>query len=43
MMIKIGEFFMIRELHQKGWSITAISKETGFDERVTFKMDNIAG
>ncbi len=21
MMIKIGEFFMIRELHQKGWSI----------------------
>ncbi|SEH76883.1 hypothetical protein SAMN05192559_1044 [Halobacillus karajensis] len=27
MMIKIGEFIMIRELFQKGWSITAISKE----------------
>lgn len=30
-MIKIGEFTMIRELFQKGWSITAISNETCFD------------
>ncbi|WP_053217944.1 IS21 family transposase [Virgibacillus senegalensis] len=36
-MIKIGEFIMIRELFQKGWSITAISKETGFDPKTIRK------
>ncbi|QDP42132.1 IS21 family transposase [Radiobacillus deserti] len=39
-MIKIGEFFMIRELHQKGWSITAISEETGFDPKTIRKYIN---
>jgi hypothetical protein len=28
-MLKIGEFFMIRELYQKGWTQTAIAKEIG--------------
>ncbi|MGY4110989.1 hypothetical protein ACVIJU_001253 [Aeribacillus sp. SP014] len=26
-MLKIGEFFMIRELYQKGWTQTAIAKK----------------
>lgn len=36
-MIKIGEFMMIKELHKKGWSITAISSETGFDPKTIRK------
>ncbi len=36
-MIKIGEFFMIRELYQKGWTITAISEKTGFDPKTIRK------
>ncbi|QSS99775.1 IS21 family transposase [Pontibacillus sp. ALD_SL1] len=36
-MVQIGEFFMIRELYQKGWSITAISEETGFDPKTIRK------
>ncbi|MYL65487.1 IS21 family transposase [Bacillus hwajinpoensis] len=36
-MVQTGEFFMIRELFQKGWSITAISDETGFDPKTIRK------
>jgi transposase len=36
-MPKIGEFFMIRELYQKGWTQTAIAKETGFDRKTIRK------
>jgi len=36
-MIKIGEFFMIRELYQKGWTIKAISEKTGFDPKTIRK------
>ncbi|WP_017726155.1 IS21 family transposase [Halalkalibacterium ligniniphilum] len=36
-MVKIGEFFMIRELYQKGWTIKAISEETGFDPKTIRK------
>jgi transposase len=36
-MLKIGEFFMIRELYQKGWTQTAIAKETGFDRKTIRK------
>ncbi|AZV43395.1 hypothetical protein BAOM_4744 [Peribacillus asahii] len=36
-MIKIGEFFMIRELYQKGWTITAVSEKTGFDPKTIRK------
>jgi transposase len=36
-MLKIGEFFMIRELYQKGWAQTAIAKETGFDRKTIHK------
>lgn len=28
---------MIRDLHQKGWSKTAIAKETGFDRKTISK------
>lgn len=30
-MIKDGEFFMIKEYHSKGWTQTAIAEVTGFD------------
>ncbi len=36
-MVKNGEFFMIKELHQKGWTIKAISEETGFDPKTIRK------
>lgn len=36
-MVKIGEIFLIRELHQKGWTQTAISEETGFDPKTIRK------
>lgn len=36
-MLKTGEFFMIRELHQKGWTKTAIAEETGFDRKTVSK------
>jgi transposase len=36
-MLKIGEFFMIRELYQKCWTQTAIAKETGFDRKTIRK------
>jgi transposase len=36
-MLKTGEFFMIRELHQKGWTKTAIAEETGFDRKTVTK------
>ena len=39
-MIKIGEFIMIKELYKKGWSITAISSETGFDPKTIRKYIN---
>jgi len=39
-MIKIGEFFMIRKLYQKGWTIKAISEETGFDTKTIRKYIN---
>jgi transposase len=39
-MLKDGEFFMIRELHQKGWTQTAISEETGFDRKTIRKYIN---
>lgn len=32
-MVQIGEFFMIRELYNKGWSITSISDEQGLIQR----------
>lgn len=35
--MKIEEFFMIRELYQKGWTQTAIAKETGFDQKTIHK------
>ena len=27
-MLKMGDFLMIRELYQKGWTLSAISEET---------------
>jgi transposase len=33
-MMKIGGFFMIREFYLKGWTIKAISEETGFDPKI---------
>jgi transposase len=39
-MLKTGEFFMIRELHQKGWTKTAIAEETGFDRKTVSKYIN---
>lgn len=39
-MLKTGEFFMIRELHQKGWTKTAIAEETGFDRKTVNKYIN---
>ncbi|OLS38649.1 hypothetical protein BTR22_03090 [Alkalihalophilus pseudofirmus] len=36
-MVKIGEFFMIRELFQKGWTIKAIAEKTGFDPKTICK------
>ncbi|MEN3152945.1 IS21 family transposase [Priestia aryabhattai] len=36
-MLKIGEFFMIRELFQKGWTKTAIAEVTGFDRKTVSK------
>jgi transposase len=33
-------FFMIRELYQKGWTQTAIAKETGFDRKTIRKYLN---
>ncbi|WP_133058626.1 IS21 family transposase, partial [Halalkalibacter urbisdiaboli] len=39
-MIEIGEFFMIKELYQKGWTISAIAEETGFDRKTVRKYIN---
>lgn len=39
-MIEIGEFFMIKELYQKGWTISAIAQETGFDRKTVRKYIN---
>lgn len=36
-MLKIGEFFMIRELYRQGWTQTAIAKETGVDRKTIHK------
>lgn len=36
-MLKMEEFFMIRELFQKGWTVTAIAEETGFDRKTIRK------
>jgi transposase len=36
-MLTTGEFFMIRDLHQKGWTKTAIAEETGFDRKTISK------
>ncbi|OCA86165.1 hypothetical protein [Bacillus sp. FJAT-27986] len=36
-MIRIGEFFMIKDFYQKGWTITAIAKETDFDRKTIKK------
>lgn len=36
-MLKMEEFFMIRELHQKGWTLTKIAEETGFDRKTIRK------
>lgn len=36
-MLKIGEFFMIRELFQNGWTKTAIAEATGFDRKTISK------
>ncbi|WP_273851808.1 hypothetical protein [Guptibacillus spartinae] len=36
-MVQTEEFFMIRELFQKGWLITAISDETGIDPKTIRK------
>ena len=37
MTLLLEDFFMIRELKQKGWTITAISEETGFDRKTIRK------
>ncbi|KIV55427.1 transposase, partial [Aneurinibacillus migulanus] len=39
-MVKIGEFFMIRELHNKGWTQIAIAEEMGFDPKTIRKYLN---
>jgi transposase len=39
-MLKIGDFIMIRELYQKGWTQTAMAKETGFDRKTIRKYLN---
>lgn len=39
-MIEIWEFFMINELYRKGWTISAISEETGFDRKTIRKYLN---
>lgn len=39
-MLKMEEFLMIRELRQKGWSLMAIAKETGFDWKTVRKYIN---
>ncbi|MGP4073307.1 IS21 family transposase [Piscibacillus sp. B03] len=36
-MVQNGEFFMIKEMYQKGWSITAISDKTEFDPKTIRK------
>ena len=36
-MLKMGDFLMIRELYQKGWTLSAISEETGFDRETIRK------
>ncbi len=36
-MLKIGEFFVIRELFQKGWTKTAIAEATGFNPKTVSK------
>ena len=36
-MLKMGDFIMIRELYQKGWTLSAISEETGFDRKTIRK------
>ena len=37
MTLLLEDFFMIRELKQKGWTISAIAKETGFDRKTIRK------
>jgi transposase len=37
MVLKIGEFFMIRELFQEGWTKTAIAEATGFNHKTVSK------
>lgn len=42
-MIRSEGFFMIRELRSKGWTIRAISDETGYDPKTIrkyLKMEN---
>ncbi len=36
-MLKMEEYFVIRELHAQGLSITAISDKTGFDRKTVRK------
>jgi transposase len=38
--LKTGEFFMIRDLFQKGWTKTAIAEATGFDRKTISKYIN---
>lgn len=40
MTLFVEDFFMIRELRQKGWTITAIARETGFDRKTIRKYLN---
>ncbi|WP_422397631.1 IS21 family transposase [Sporosarcina psychrophila] len=37
MTLLLEDFFMIRELKQKGWTISAIARETGFDRKTIRK------
>ena len=37
MTLLLEDFLMIRELKQKGWTISAIAKETGFDRKTIRK------
>lgn len=37
MTLLMEDFFMIRELKQKGWTISAIARETGFDRKTIRK------
>jgi len=37
MTLLLEDFLMIRELKQKGWTISAIARETGFDRKTIQK------